>query len=251
MSQLLPVRVLRAEWLKLWSVRSTYGVLVLAVGLGLGVSWLDIASTANHWSTMSRVERAVFDPVADSFIGFQYAELGFAALGVLAITTEYSTGLIRVAQTATPDRRRLYAAKVVVLGGMTLVACQVCAFAAFLVAQGLLRGTGLNVGLADPQVLRAVVCAGLYLTVVTLVGLGLGALIRHTAGALTAVFAVIFLAWPLARALEGISYVPDHWLLVNAGDALATTEVAAGPHAALPHAPPRRALTPVSHRFHM
>jgi hypothetical protein len=227
----VPARVVRAEWIKLWSVRSTYIVLILAVTLGLGVGWLDIASTASHWATMAPADRASFDPVADSFIGFQYAELAFAALGVLVGTTEYATGTIRVSLTAVPDRRRLYAAKAVVLGGLILVLCEICAFAAFLVAQVLLREPGLGVGIGDSHVIRAVICTGVYLAIVTMVGFGLGTAIRHTAGALAAVFGLVFLAWPLARALEGVSYVPDRWLLVNAGDALAATHSTVGPHA--------------------
>jgi ABC-2 type transport system permease protein len=215
----VPARVVRAEWIKLWSVRSTYIVLILAVTLGLGVGWLDIASTASHWATMAPADRASFDPVADSFIGFQYAELAFAALGVLVGTTEYATGTIRVSLTAVPDRRRLYAAKAVVLGGLILVLCEICAFAAFLVAQVLLREPGLGVGIGDSHVIRAVICTGVYLAIVTMVG------------ALAAVFGLVFLAWPLARALEGVSYVPDRWLLVNAGDALAATHSTVGPHA--------------------
>lgn len=227
----VPVRTLRAEWLKLTTVRSTYIIVVLAVGLGLGVGWLDLSTTMTHWATLTPADRAAFDPVADSFSGFQYAELAFGALGVLAVSTEYATGSIRVSLSAVPQRGRMYAAKVTVLALATLVVCLVSAFAAFLVGQTILRSHHHATALGDLGWVRPVVAAGVYMTVVTLVGFGLGAVIRHTAGALAALFGLVFLAWPLARAVEGFSYLPDRWLLVNAGDALVSSHPIVGPHA--------------------
>jgi ABC-2 type transport system permease protein len=226
------VDAMRAEWIKLRSVRSTALILFLAIGFGIGVGLLETSATVHAWATMTAADRSGFDPVGDSFVGFQYTELAFGALGVLAISTEYGTGTIRASLRAVPNRSSLYAAKALVLGLLTLISCQASAFVAFLAGQRILHSRGLGVSLGDPGVLRAVVCAGLYMTVVTMVGFGLGAIIRHTAGALAALFALVFLAWPLARAVEGISYLPDRWLLVNAGDALATTHRAIGPHAA-------------------
>jgi ABC-2 type transport system permease protein len=228
----IPARTLRAEWLKLVTVRSTYIVLLVAVGLGLAVSWLDLAGTAAHWTTLTASDRAAFDPVADCFSGFQYSELAFGALGVLAISTEYATGGIRLSLTAVPQRGRLYAAKVVALAVPSLLICLTCAVTAFLVGQAILQPHHLNAGVTNGDSLRAVLAAGGYMTVLTMVGFGLGALIRHTAGALAALFGLVFLAWPMARAVESISYVPDRWLLVNAGDALVSSHGAVGPHAA-------------------
>ncbi|MEV6012896.1 ABC transporter permease [Streptomyces sp. NPDC051976] len=227
----VPRAVLRAEWIKLRSVRSTYLTLGAAVVLGLGVGLLDVSSAAGHWTTMSAADRADFDPVGDPLSGFQFGELALGALGVLAISTEYATGMIRATFTATPRRGTVYAAKALVLGLFALVASELCAFTAFLLGQAVLSRRHLNVGLGAPGVLRAVACAGLYMAVVTLVGFGLGAIIRHTAGALAATFALVFLAYPAARAVEGFSLVPDHLLLVNAADALATTGPPTGPHA--------------------
>lgn len=227
----VPRAVLRAEWIKLRSVRSTYLTLGAALVLGLGVGLLDVSSVTGHWAAMSAADRADFDPVGDPLSGFQFGELALGALGVLAISTEYATGMIRATFTATPRRGTVYAAKALVLGFFALVASELCAFAAFLLGQAVLSRRHLNVGLGAPGVLRAVACAGLYMAVVTLVGFGLGAIIRHTAGALAATFALVFLAYPAARAVEGFSLVPDHLLLVNAADALATTGPPTGPHA--------------------
>ncbi|MGH8960330.1 MAG: ABC transporter permease [Jatrophihabitantaceae bacterium] len=220
----------RAEWIKLRSVRSTYLTVGIAIALGLGVGLLDIASTVHHWTSMTATDRTAFDPVGDSFSGFQFGELSFGALGVLAISTEYGTGLIRSTLTAVPSRRQVFATKTLVLGTFALIVCQVCAFGAFFLGQAILSRQGLDVGLGQPHVLRAVTCAGLYMAVVTMVGFGLGALIRHTAGAMAAMVAVVFLAWPAARAVESFTSLPDRLLLVNAADTLTATHPHSGPH---------------------
>jgi hypothetical protein len=227
----VPRAVLRAEWIKLRSVRSTYVTLGTALLLGLGIGLLDVSSVAGHWATMSAADRANFDPVGDPLSGFQFGELALGALGVLAIGTEYATGMIRVTFTATPRRGTVYAAKALVLGLVALVASELCAVTAFLLGQAVLSSRHLAVGLGAPGVARAVACAGLYMAVVTMVGFGLGAIVRHTAGAMAAMVALVFLAYPAARALEGVSYLPDHLLLINAASALATTGPPTGPHA--------------------
>ena len=79
--------------------------------------------------------------------------------------------------------------------------------------------------------MRAVLSAGLFLTAVTVLGFGLGGLLRHTAAAMAVLVGMLFLAWPAARAVEGITYLPDRWLLVNAADALVTTHPITGPNA--------------------
>lgn len=222
--------LLRSELLKLRSLPSTYVVIVVAVAVGLGVGVLEMSSTAHHWSQLDPQDRAAFDPVGDSFSGFQFAELAFGALGVLVITAEYATGTIRSTLVASPRRLRVYAAKVAVLIVLALPICGASAFVAFVLGQHAVKERHLDVALSDPHVLRAVIGAGAYMVVVILVGFGLGAIIRHTAGSLTVMFAMVFLAWPVARAVESLSYVPDRWLLVNAADALVSTHRPTGPN---------------------
>src|ERR1700712_1185265 len=106
---------LRSELLKLRSVPSTYVVIVVAVCVGLGVGILEMTSTSHHWLQLDPQDRAAFDPVADSFSGFQFAELAFGALGVLAITTEYATGTMHATLVASPQRMQVYAAKLAAL----------------------------------------------------------------------------------------------------------------------------------------
>ncbi|TYK52621.1 ABC transporter permease [Actinomadura decatromicini] len=218
---------LRAEWAKFRTVRSTVLVPGVAILLGLGIGLLDVSSI--DWTA---TDPASLDPVSESFAGFQFAELAFAALGVLAISSEYGTGLIDTTFLAVPRRRTVYAAKIAVLAAFTLAICTVTAFTAFLLGQAVLSGHHASVSLDDPGVLRAVVCAAVYMTVVTLVGFAVGALIRHTAGAMAVMFGLVFLAWPVARAVEGISTLPSKLLLVNAAEALTTIRPITGPPAA-------------------
>jgi ABC-2 type transport system permease protein len=180
--------------------------------------------------SVSVADRASFDPVGDSFSGFQFGELAFGALGVLAISTEYGTGLIRSTLAAVPSRRQVFATKTLVLGTFARIVCEVCAFASFFLGQAVLSGRGLDVRLSQADVLRAVSFAGIYMAVVTMVGFGLGAVIRHTSGAMAAMVALVFLAWPAVRAMESFTSLPDRMLLVNAADALTAIHSASGAH---------------------
>lgn len=224
--------LLHAEWIKLRTTRSTYFAVGAALILGLGVGLMDVLSATGRWATMSASDRALFDPVGDPLSGFQFGELAFGALGVLAVTNEYATGMIRATLTAAPRRSRVYLAKALILGAFALAVSAFLAYTAFLLGQLVLRRQHLNVSLTDVHALRAVACAGLYMTVVAMVGFGLGALLRHTAAALSAVFALVFLTYPIARAFEPGTYLPDHLTLTNAADRLATLNPPSGPHAA-------------------
>jgi ABC-2 type transport system permease protein len=210
-----------AEWIKLRTVPSTSLTMLCAIILGLSLVFIDTTSVAHHWATMSAADRAGFDPVGDSFTGLVFAQLAFGVLGVLAISTEYGTGMIRTTLTAVPRRPTVFAAKALVVAAVTLTLGELFAFATFFLGQAMLTHAHLNVGLGDPGVLRAVSSAGLYLCVVAMTGYGIGAFLRHSAGAIATMFGVIFLAWPITRALESWSYLPDKLALSNAADVIA------------------------------
>jgi ABC-2 type transport system permease protein len=210
-----------AEWIKLRTVPSTYLTMLCAIVLGLSLGFIDTTSVAHHWATMSAADRAGFDPVGDSFTGLAFAQLAFGVLGVLAISTEYGTGMIRTTLTAVPRRSRVFAAKALVVAAVTLILGELLAFATFFLGQAMLAHARLSVSLGDPGVLRAVSSAGLYLCVVAMTGYGIGAFLRHSAGAIATMFGVIFLAWPIARALESWSYLPGKLVLSNAADVIA------------------------------
>jgi hypothetical protein len=186
-------QALASEWIKLRSVQFTYLTLAFAAAAAVAVGYLVTHADVTHWATMSAQAKASFDPVSDSFSGLGLAQLGFGALGVLMITSEYASGLIRTTFAAVPRRRAVLAAKAAVVGAVTLVIGEVIAFATFFAGQWALSAHHLNVTLAHPGALRGVLGAGFYLAVTAWVGLGLGALIRHTAGAITAMAGVVFL----------------------------------------------------------
>jgi hypothetical protein len=224
------MRALRAEWIKLWSVRSTWVALGIAVAFTVGLGLADTVGTVRGWDTMPAADRAAFDPLGSAFAGLTFAQLALGVLGVLAVTAEYSSGTIIPTLTAQPRRMAAFTAKAGAVCGAALLIGQALAFGAFLLGQAVLRGQQLDVGLGAPGVLRSVVGAGLYLTVVTMVGFGLGALLRHPAGAVAALIAVVFLAYGAAKSVEGWSYLPSKLLLSNAGDVVAQVHpVAARP----------------------
>jgi ABC-2 type transport system permease protein len=180
----------RMEWLKLRSVRSTAWILlVFAAGL-IGIAILVLSHA--HWATMSPSDRASFDPTNAGFAGLVLGQLAFGVLGVLIITSEFSSGMIRATFAAVPRRPLLLAAKAGVLGAVTLVAGEVLAFVSFAVGEAVLRSPAPHASLGQPGVLRAVLMAGAYPALIALIGLGLGAVVRHTAGAISAVVGVLF-----------------------------------------------------------
>jgi ABC-2 type transport system permease protein len=194
----------RMEWLKLRSVRSTWYLLAaFAAGL-IGVALLVMSS--QHWSQFDATARASFDPTNSMFTGLAFGQLLLGALGILVVTAEFSSGMIRATFAAVPSRPLVLAAKACVLGGLTLLAGEIVAFASFFIGQLLLRAPAPHPALGQPGVLRAVLLAGAYPALIALIGLGLGAVIRHTAGALCAVVGVTFvlplLTLPMGGSME-------------------------------------------------
>jgi hypothetical protein len=209
---------LAAEWIKLWSVRSTWLALGAALLCGVGVGLIDTISVARSWDTLAPADRAAFDAAGSAFSGLPLAQLAFGVLGVVAVASEYATGSIVPTLTAVPRRGLVFLAKAAVVAGTTLVFGELLAFGTFGLGQAVLARHDLDAGLGDPGILRAVGSAGLYLCVIAMVGFGLGALLRQPAAAVGALFALVFLAYGVSRALEGWSYLPSRLTLSNAGD---------------------------------
>jgi ABC-2 type transport system permease protein len=212
-----PLDLVAAEWIKLRSLRSTYLVLLTAAVIASGIGLLVCRVDAGQWPRMTPGQRAGFDPMADSFTGFAVAQLLFAAIGVLTMTGEYSSGLIRTTFTAVPARRAVLAAKAAVVGLVAAATGLGAALISFAAGQAILSGQHIGMSLGQPGAARAVIAAGVFLGSVTLIGLGLGVLIRHAAGALSVIVVVLFLA-PLF--LHGGS----HWV-VEIGNALPGTAI--------------------------
>jgi ABC-2 type transport system permease protein len=194
-----------SEWTKIRSVRSTIWSLILFVVVSIGFTVLFTALTAANWTQSSVNQRAqiVADPV--SFImgaGLGLGQLTICVLGALLITTEYSTGVIRSSLLAVPRRIPMLAAKAVVFAALILVVAEIVCFGVFLTGSAFLHDHA-PVSLGDPNVTRAVVGSGLYLTVVALLALAIGAIIRHTAGAISTVIGVILVVPILTGLLPG------------------------------------------------
>ena len=217
----------RAEWRKLWSVRSTAWTMIAATACAVALGLLDALGALRGWDAATPADRTAFDAVGTSLGGLTFAQLAFAVLGVLAVTGDYGTGTIDPTLLAVPRRGRVFAAKVCAVGGLALVAGQILAVGTFLAGQAVLSRRGLQVTLGEPGVLRAVTGAGLLLAATTLIGLGLGGLLRRSAAGLAAVVAVIFLAYAAARAVEGWSYLPARLVLSNAEDVIAQVHATA------------------------
>jgi ABC-2 type transport system permease protein len=223
--------LVRAEWTKLRTVRSTWWTLLLtAAGMvGLGALFAARYGIAG----ISPAEKTSFDPAAYSLSGFFLAQLAVGVLGVLAITSEYATGSIRATFAATPQRRAVLAAKAVVVGTVTALVGIVSSVAAFVVGQAVLANKGLQAHLGDPGVVRSVLGAGLYLAVLGLVALGIGTLIRSTIGATAVVVGLVFILPGIVGALPSSwERVVTPYLPSNAGQALIgrTKFAPSGPH---------------------
>ena len=179
-----------SEWTKLRSVRSTLWALAVAALTAVGGS-LVIALTAASSKASSGLP---LDPVASIFFGWlEYPVLAVGALGVLAFTSECSTGQIRTTFSAVPWRPAVLGAKAGVVGAVVLLLGEVLAFASFFLSQALLAGHQGGLSLFRSGELGSVLAGGLSLFVIAMVGLGLGAIIRNTAGALAALPAVVYL----------------------------------------------------------
>jgi ABC-2 type transport system permease protein len=179
--------VVRSEWTKLRTLRSTPYTLLAAGVFAVGLSLLINSNPRGS-------AEADFDPTRSGLQSFIVVQLAIAVFGVLVVTSEYATGMIRTSLTAVPRRGRFLAAKALVFGAVALVVGQLAAFGAFLAGQAMLAGAGVpRAGLGEPGVLRAVVGCGLYLAMIGLLGVAVGVLVRATAGAVMIMVAVTLL----------------------------------------------------------
>jgi ABC-type transport system involved in multi-copper enzyme maturation permease subunit len=218
--------VMLAEWTKIRSVRSTVWTLIIFVVVSLGLTalltWVTL-NTLNSSGNGQGASSIATDPV--NFIlgtGLGLGQLAICVLGVLVITSEYSSGAIRAALLAVPRRYPVMLAKALVFAALVIVVGEIVAFLSFFIGKTLVDGHvvtlhgheaghaitvhhTITVSLSQPGVLQAVVGSGLYLMVLGLFALAIGGLIRHTAGAITAVIGMVLVIFPLTTLL------PSSW----------------------------------------
>jgi hypothetical protein len=203
--------VLRAELCKLRSVRSTYWAVFSALAANVVVAALLALFLPGQ---LSAHQKATLDTTRVSLGGLHLSQIAIGLVGVLVITSEYSTGMIRATLSAVPQRRLMLAAKTIVLATSALIVGLVCCFAAYFTFQALVSEESLRTSLSDPGVFRAVIGGALYLTVLGLLGLGLGAVIRSSAGTVATLFGLLFVPPLLLDLLPGswkdtvVPYVP-------------------------------------------
>jgi ABC-2 type transport system permease protein len=215
-----PVRVITSEWTKFRSLRSSTITLLVAVVLTIGLGTLISAVTAAQWSQAPLARRLTFNAITTSLDGVNISQLAIGVLGVLLISGEYATGMIRSSLTAVPKRLPVLWGKLAVFTTVTITTMMAACFAAFFLGQTLLASHHLQVGLESPHALRRVLGASLYLTLVGVIGLALGGLFRNTAAGISALVALFFVVPPVLNLLP--ASWSDHlgqYLPASAGEA--------------------------------
>jgi ABC-2 type transport system permease protein len=212
---------LRSEWTKLRTVRSTVWSLVAMAAVSIGFmslfAWLLVA---RRWDRLEPAERLALahDPLQILLTRPEFlSQLVVAVLGVLVISAEYTTGMIRSTLQSQPRRLTIFGAKVAVFAAVMLVVGEAIAFAAFFIGRQIIAKR-IAVSLNDPGVTRAVIGLGLFLAVLGLFSLAFGAMLRHTAGAITAVIGLNLIISNLTNALpDSWGQHVNAWMPVNAG----------------------------------
>ncbi|MGW7579592.1 ABC transporter permease subunit [Kitasatospora sp. NPDC054768] len=204
--------ILRSEWTKIRSVRSTVWTLALTFVVTVGIGALLSLLTNNNFTEFRRDDQSPFDATGTSFSGIMLGELAIIVFGVLAIGNEYSSGMIRVTLAAVPQRATLLTGKAAVLGALALAVSLVTAFVTFLVGQSLLGTHSTTIG--EPNVLRAVFGAALYLTMLCLFSAGVTTMLHNQTLALGVLVPFFFLLSPILSAVPKVKtlahYFPDY-----------------------------------------
>ncbi|MFH8338335.1 ABC transporter permease [Streptomyces sp. AM6-12] len=204
-------RILRSEWTKIRSVSSTGWTLSVAVVVTIGIGMLISALTRNEYDSMPIRERLTFDATFTSFAGMTLGQLAMIVFGVLVVTSEYSTGMIRVSLAAVPRRGAFLSGKIAVAGALALLVGMVTSFAAFFLGQAMLGPYRAELG--DPGVLRAVVGGGLYLTLIAVFSMGVATMLRSPLLSLGILMPFFFLISNILAAVDTTKkvarYLPD------------------------------------------
>ena len=190
---------LRAEWIKFWTVRSTFWSTTMLFVLGAGLTTLVCALAAKDLASGAAGE----SPASFLTWGMMIAQITAVVLGAMIVTSEYGTGMIRATLSAVPRRGAVIAAKALVLSSTLFVVGTVTAFAGYFGGNWFLDREGVGLALTEGSVLRALFGSGLYLTGLGLLATAVGLLVRHTAAALSTVLGLVFVAGNMAFLLPG------------------------------------------------
>jgi ABC-2 type transport system permease protein len=222
-------RVIRSEWTKLWSLRSTRWSLALACVFMLGLGPLAAALEMGRWNQMSVFEKLTINPVGKGVAGWNLAILAIGVLGVMTVSGEYATGSIRSTLMAVPKRLPVLWAKMLVYACVTFVLILVTAVIGYTISQAIFSQHGINVPLGHGSSLRVVIGAVLFVTVTGIFCAALGAIMRATAGAISTYVAVMFVLPPFMEIFpQSFQNAVDKWLPLNAGETV--TKIGAQPN---------------------
>lgn len=204
-------QVVRSEWTKIRSVASTMWTLSLAVVVTIALGMLISGLSNSEFDNMSERDRLSFDPTFISFAGMTLGQLALIVFGVLVVSNEYSTGMIRTSLAAVPRRGTFLASKIAVATGLALVVGLATSFVTFFLGQAMLGGHRAEIG--DPGVLRAVIGGGLYMTLIAMFSMGVAAMLRSPMLSLGILMPFFFLVSNIlgnVSATEKIGqYLPD------------------------------------------
>jgi ABC-type transport system involved in multi-copper enzyme maturation permease subunit len=215
------LRVALSEWTKLRSLRSTIYTLVVTAVVTIGFGIIASAVTASRWATLPADEKASFDPLSTSLVGVNFGVLAIGVLGVLLITGEYSTGMIRSTFAAVPKRLPVLWAKAGVYSLVALAVAIPSTLIAFFAGQAFLSSKHIDIAFSHAGVPGAVLGSALYLTLVGLFGLGIGAIVRNTAAGIASFAAIMFVIPPLVSILPASTAdAINPYLPSNAGSAI-------------------------------
>jgi ABC-type transport system involved in multi-copper enzyme maturation permease subunit len=199
------LRVIRSEWTKFHSLRSTKVMVAVFVLLTVGLAGLISAVVTAHFSDMGAAERANFDPALDPLQGIHITQLVIGILGVMLISNEYATGMIRASLTVVPGRYPVLTAKLAVFAGVGGAAALAGTVGGFFVGQTILSDDGLQTSLTNSHSLHVVFGAATYLLLVGVIGMGLGALFRTTSASISTLAGLFFVLPILFR------FLPESW----------------------------------------
>ena len=184
-------RILKGEWTKLRTLPSTWRTAAFALVFSIAAGAVLVISQANGWATMTPSQRASFDATSCSLFGIMIAAVLLGSLALRSVTAEYASGMIRSTFTAMPARRLVLAGKAAIVAAFAFPVALVSNFVAFEIGQRIFAGKHLQVSLGHPGVLGAILLGAVAVSLIAVIGVGLGGVIRHTAGATAAMAVVI------------------------------------------------------------
>src|SRR6201997_1093952 len=215
--------VLRSEWTKLWSLRSTRWTLLVAFLGQAGLGPLVAAIQMGRWNQLGPHDRLTYDSINTAVGGYHLAQLAIGVLGVLVITGEYSTGMIRSSLMAVPRRLPVLWAKILVYAAVTLVLMLIASLISFFAVQAIVSQHHVQHSISSPGALRTVIGAALYMTVLAAMCTGLGGILRNTAGGIATFVGLLFVLPGIVAILpSSLNNDISPYLPLNAGTTVAS-----------------------------